>query len=103
MKIDVTKSMFRDAFTKFESTNRYDQLGGYDGLGALYDYLVQMEEDLELDLELDPVGLCCEYAYYESIEDFNDDYGVSATTFDDIREYTEVIEINENEFIIRQY
>lgn len=102
MKIDVTKSMFRDAFQKFESTDRCNQLGGYDGLGALYDYLIELEESCGMDIELDPIALCCEYAHYTSIEDYNDDYSTEHESIDDIEE-TQVIKINADEFIIQQY
>ena len=61
-------SQFRD---EFHRCGRGDQFS-YEGLGILFDYLDDMGEDVELDV----VGLCCEYAedHFESIaEDYSID------------------------------
>ena len=104
MKIDVTKSMFRDAFQVFESTDRYNQLGGYDGLGALYDYLIELEESCDIELGLDPIALCCDYAYYTDIEEFQNDYGVEEyPDMESIADTTTVIPVTGDAFIIQQF
>lgn len=45
---------------------RVEQLGGYNGLRALYDYIEEMEQDIGHPIELDVIGLCCEWSCYET-------------------------------------
>lgn len=45
---------------------RVEQLGGYNGLRALYDYIQEMEADIGQPIELDVIGLCCEWSCYET-------------------------------------
>jgi hypothetical protein len=49
-----TASQFRDAFHR---AGRGEQFS-YDALGLLFDYF----EELDPDMELDVVGICCEYS-----------------------------------------
>lgn len=48
--------------------NRGDQFG-YDGWLAIGDYLEELSEGTGEDIEIDIVGICCEYSYAESVED----------------------------------
>lgn len=50
---ELTKTQFRDAFTRAGRHNQFS----YEGLGALYDFL----DDLGDDYSLDVIALCCEY------------------------------------------
>ena len=38
----------------------------YDGLNALYDYFWEYEEEVWEKIELDVIGICCEYDEYET-------------------------------------
>ena len=71
MKQTVGFCDFVDAFRAF---NRYDQFG-YDGLRVLFDYLESLEEDLDEDLELDVIALCCDYAH-ATVDDIAQDYSI---------------------------
>lgn len=55
---NLTKSEFIDAF---KAANRANQFS-YQGLEALYEYLTELEESLGEELELDVIGLCCDYS-----------------------------------------
>jgi len=55
MKQTVTKSMFRDAF---KQVGRNDF--SYEGLGSLYDYLEQYEDNTGEEIELDVLAICCD-------------------------------------------
>lgn len=48
---------FRDEFTL---ANRKDNFS-YEGLGILFEYLEQVEEDTGEPIELDVIALCCDY------------------------------------------
>lgn len=61
-------SQFRD---QFHRAGRADQFS-YDALGLLFDYL----NDCGSDVELDVVGICCEFAEAD-IEQIASDYDIS--------------------------
>ena len=48
---------------------------GYDGWLAIGDYLEQLSEDLGENIEVDIVGICCEYSMSESVQEFWEEYG----------------------------
>ena len=73
------------------------------GLFALYDYLEQYEEDTGKQIELDVIAICCEYAEYESLEEFQEDYGDDYQSIDEIEQVTTVISVDDSGFIILQF
>ena len=54
----VTKHSFIDAF---KQSSRKDQFS-YDALGIIYDYLEELSDNCNTNIELDVVSVCCEYA-----------------------------------------
>ena len=99
MKQSITKCQFSDAF---RNMGRQDQFS-YDALNALYDYLEQYEEDTGFEIELDVVAICCEYTEYESLEEFQGNYGEDFETVESITDHTSVIMINDDSFIIQDF
>jgi len=95
----ITKSDFTSAFHRM---NRGEQFS-YKGLIALYDYLEQYEEDTGEQIELDVIAICCEYAEYESLEEFQEDYGDDYQSIDEIEQVTTVIPVDDSGFIILQF
>ena len=85
---------FREAF---RLAGRSDQFS-YEGLEeVLFDYLDNLSEDTGEPIELDVVGLCCEY-YESSIEELIDNYKIDLSEVDEddpdsiievVREYLE--------------
>ena len=73
------------------------------GLSALYEYLEQLEEDIGNPIELDVIAICCEYAEYESLEEFQEDYGEDYQSIDEIEQVTTVITVDDDGFIILQF
>ena len=67
MKQTVTKSAFIDAF---RNAGREDNFS-YAGLCALYDWLEELGEEIELDV----VALCCEFSEYGSALECIEDAG----------------------------
>ena len=96
-----------------QSINEYDFLKAFKecrpnnfsraGLFALYDYLEQLEDDIGEEIELDVIALCCEYAEYDSLAEFREDYGEDYNTMKDIEYHTTVIMIDNESFIIQQF
>ena len=93
---------FYDFEQAFQNANRFDQFG-YDGLKALFDYLENYEDETGEEIELDVIGLCCDFTLYENLKEFQADYGEEYESIDDIEEMTWVIPVNGEAFIILNF
>ena len=96
MKTTVTVTTFVDAFRALRPDNFSN-----DGLQALFSYLEEYETDTGEELELDVIALCCDFAEYQNLEEFQRDYSDEYQTIDEIEEDTTVIMINHESFIIQ--
>jgi hypothetical protein len=96
---------FIDAFKKMGREENFS----YRGLIALYDYLEMLGENLGQPIELDVIALCCEYAEYDNLEEFQADYGREFSNIDkrfkySIEDTTTMIPIEGTDgFIIQQF
>jgi hypothetical protein len=70
MKTTVKSSDFVGAFRAYEG--RYEQMGGYDGLHALFQHLEEWEESTGEEIEFDVIGLCCDWSHYDNVADAYD-------------------------------
>ena len=105
MKQSINMYQFERAFKNMDRGEQFS----YDGLKALYEYFVEYEEDTGTEVELDVIALCCEYAEYDSLEEFQADYGEKYESIEAISDATALIPINsfleedDNSFIIQQF
>ena len=92
---------FQEAFEKCGRGNQFT----YEGLKALYEYLEDYEDECGETIELDVIGLCCEYSEYEDLDEFWGDYDKDEyPTLEDIQDETTVIEIEGSDgFIILSF
>lgn len=98
----INQSQFIDAFRQH---GRQDQFS-YGALVALFNYLEEMESQTGEELQLDVIALCCEFAEYATLEEYNEEHNKDheAETMDDIDSRTPVIYIGQTEsFLIQQY
>lgn len=91
-----------DFIRGFEEAGRSKQFTR-EGLEALYQYFTDLEEDLRTDLEFDPIAICCKYTEYENLEEFNEAYDRDMEDLEEIGEWTQVIEVDDDRFIILDY
>lgn len=49
---------------------------GYNGWNAIGEYLDQLSDDMGEDVEIDIIGICCDYSMSESVSDWWKEYGV---------------------------
>jgi len=97
MKQTMNEFDFKNEFKKIRPDNF-----SYDGLTALYDYLIQYEEDTGEELEFDPVAYCCEFSEYENFKEVKQDYDVE--DLEHLEQNTIVLKIpNTSRFIIQNY
>lgn len=73
----INCSQFRDAF---RSAGRVEQFS-YEALGALFDYL----EEVDPDFDLDVIALCCEYAE-DSAENIAKNYNIEVDSLDELED-----------------
>ena len=81
----LTKSQFSDAFNKMGRGEQFS----YAARNLIYDYLDEFES-----YELDVIGICCEFAEYENLEEFQNDYGEEYNSMEIIEEATTVLRNN---------
>jgi hypothetical protein len=72
-----------------------------EGARALFEYFEQYEQDCDMQLEFDPVGIRCDFDEYESLEDIKENYQ-DIETIEDLRDRTIVIEIPNSDRLIIQ-
>jgi hypothetical protein len=101
MKQTITVHDFQDAFL---SSDFRKTTFSYEGLEALYNGLIDYEESCDTEIELDVIGLCCEYTEYNSLEEFNDEHDNKYKSIEEIEDHTIVYEIPETtRFIIQAF
>ena len=100
MKQTITFGQFQDAFFNMDRQNQFT----YKGKKALFEYLEEYEDDTDEQIELDVIALCCDYTEYDSLEDFQLDYGQEDyPDIDAIECETQVIMIDNDSFIIANF
>ena len=85
----------------FHNMGRGEQFSSC-GLSALFEYFEMLEDESD-QMELDVIAICCEYTEYDSLAEFQEDYGSEYESIHDIRGETELIEIDDDSFIIAQF
>ena len=94
MIITVTEHDFIRAFDDFRT---YANCFSYEGKKALFQFIEETEDERN-QRELDIVELCGEFSEYDSLEEFQSDYGDEYKSINDIDEKTIVIDIETDEF-----
>ena len=61
-------------------------------LHALYEHYDGLSDDIGEDIELDVVGLCCEWSEYKDIEAVKEDYEIEGLS--DLQDSTTVLEFD---------
>lgn len=104
MKTNVTRDDFKQTVMRLRP-NSFSWLG----LEKLYEYLMDWEESCEVEIDFDPIGICCDFTEYENLEEFHQSYDKEEyPDLETLRDHTSVIEFtkhdSENEsFIIQDF
>ena len=100
MKQSITRFDFVDWF---RGSDTYKNNFSYDGLNSLFDYFEELEEQMENEMDFDPIAICCEFSEYENFEEIKESYNsTDIQTMDDLRDHTSVIEIENTDRLIIQ-
>lgn len=95
MKMTVDFEMFAESFVRVDRRENFS----YCGLKALFEYLEELEDGLGEEIELDPIGFCCEFAEYGTEAEIKDAYGMG---IEELREETLVLEFDGG-FIVLEF
>ena len=93
---EINQADFISAFKSIRPDNF-----SYEGLKALYGYFEELSEDQ--NIELDVIAICCDFTEYDSLDDFNRDYGKNFDDIEEIFDHTQVIMIDNQSFIIQNF
>ena len=113
MKITINQSDFVSAFKS--NSERKNQFS-YGALCALFEYLGEVEREAEDEMELDVVGICCDWAEYASASEAANAYGWEASeptedydeasekaALDYLKDKTQVIQVNPNSVLVLNF
>ena len=79
MKTTVNVHDFVDAFRIADRKESFSYLGRK----ALFEYLEELEEGIDEEIELDVISLCCDYAEYETALEAALEYGFEVDSEED--------------------
>ena len=94
MKITLNKKNFLEQVRQHSRWKTFS----YEAWVQIYEW----ENEMNSDVEYDPVAFCCEYAEYESFKKLKEDYN-DIKTFDDLEGKTWVSNLPEGRVLIRQF
>jgi hypothetical protein len=86
MKMTVYLGDFRDEFRKAGRENQFS----YEGLGILFNWIEQLDDDTGTETELDVIGLCCDFSE-DTARDIADNYGFEVLESMDNDDVTEMV------------
>lgn len=71
MKTTINLHQFRDAFYRMGRKTNFS----YEGLEILFEYLEELEEGTDQEIELDVIALCCDFSE-DTPENIGEAYGI---------------------------
>ena len=71
MKTTINLHQFRDAFYRMNRKTNFS----YEGLEILFEYLEELEEGTDQEIELDVIALCCDFSE-DTPENIGEAYGI---------------------------
>jgi hypothetical protein len=98
--------------TEWDFINSFDQVNRATNFSvAGRKALFEMLEEVNPDMELDPIAICCDFTEYESLEEWKQDYEYVAEDEDEeddyaldyLRDQTMVLELANGGIVIQSY
>ena len=98
MKQTIDLYDFHNAFRVMGRTQQFT----YEGLAAIFDMLTEYEEGTGEEIELDVVGICCEFTEYDSLEELQESYP-DIRSLDDLADKTTFVIAENDHLIVQDY
>ena len=89
MKITLSNSEALEIAKKMDRLHQF----GYEGWELLIEYMDELEDMQEEEIEFDVIAICCDFTRYENLKEFQDSYGEEYETIEDIEEDAQVLYI----------
>ena len=89
MKNTINFNDFCDAWVSYDRAGSFT----YEGKRALFDWIEELEQDTGEEIELDIVGLDCQFSEYESLAEIQENYN-DIETMQDLYDNTLVVEFD---------
>ena len=86
MKTTISVSDFRDAFYQCGRGGQFS----YEALGLLFDYFEKYEDSTGVEIELDPIAVCCDFVE-EMPVDIAANYDIDISAANDDDEVSEIV------------
>lgn len=83
MKTTVTSHQFVESFRACGRESQFSRAA----LFALFEYFEEYENFTGEEIELDPIGICCEFAEYSSAREAASEYGFEAEDDDEAEKW----------------
>lgn len=83
MKTTVTSYQFIEAFRACGRETQFSRAA----LFALFEYLEEYENSTGEEIELDPIGICCEWAEFSSAREAASEYGFETDDDDEAEKW----------------
>ena len=99
MKTTVNEYDFIEAFKSAGRENQFSR----EGLIALFHYLEELDMEMGEETELDVIALSCRFAEYKSFEAFRRANGNKYESIEDLEFARQVIQIDDESFIVEQF
>ena len=96
----MIKQVYESEFIDSLTSDEYASFTYY-GASALYEYLTDLEDDLDQQIQFDRVAIRCDYSEYKTLDEILNQYD-NINTLDDLRDNTTVIEFDKG-FIIQNF
>jgi hypothetical protein len=93
---EINEADFISAFKSIRPENF-----SYEGLKSLYGYFEELSDDQ--NIEFDVIAICCDFTEYDSLAEFNRNYGQNFSDVEEIFDHTQVIMIDNEKFIIQNF
>lgn len=98
MKQTINFYDFRQAFEQHGRENQFS----HEGLSTLFDMLEEYEQDIDKELELDVIALCCDFTEYDSFKELTEAYD-NIEREEDLLELTWYRKTETNGYIIHNF
>ena len=98
--------------TEWDFVNSFDQVNRATNFSvAGRKALFEMLEEIDANMELDPIAICCDFTEYGSLEEWKQDYGYEAEDEEDdddyaldyLRDQTLVLELSNGGLVMQSY
>jgi len=80
MKKTISNYDFRQEFVLLNRVENFT----YEGLNCLFEALQDLEDDIDEQIELDVISLCCEFIEFDNLSDYNEHYATDMISIEEI-------------------